>query len=656
MKKINSLLFFSLCFFLTQAQITFVSTDIATPTWVDSHQKDTSTGAVSWGNRGANQVYDFSSFQNQAKDTLFYLTPTNAQTTAVPGSTIAITADHSTYIFAKNAPTLLDYTGGQASFGGNVITTAFNPIDTGYKFSTAYGQHFSGTYGFQTTEPGSAVGQPSIYEVRFTNTTTYIDSIDGWGKVKTPVGTYNCLREHRIEHSSTLLEYKLFSFSPWANVPTSSSLPNNPIVSVTDKYNYLSKETHGTVITFTYDSANNPLTASWSTTPPYPIANFGYTTGASGLVNYIDSSTGAPLTYSWNFGDGSATSSATNPNHHYAANGTYYVCLTVTNVSGNNTKCDSVHITNIVTGSPPIAQITPSGHDTICPGASIVLRAQTATGYTFKWSAAGHPTADSIIVTTGGAYTVTVYNATDSAVSAATTVVIAAAPSTTLTLSGTATFCNGDSVTITAPSGLSYLWSTTATTQSITVSTAGSYKVTVTNSNGCRAVSTPQSVIVNTPVADSITQSGLVLTSLTESSYQWYQGTTLLTGATSQTYTASQNGTYSVHVTEGNGCQTVSNSVTITGVGINEIASSDYRIYPNPASDMIQIDLSHIDQATMKELSEIVIYDLLGEKLKTISIDTHSISVSDLSNGVYMIGVVDKNQNRKILRKFDILR
>lgn len=654
MKKINILLFFSLCYLMTQAQITFLSTDIATAGWVDAHHKDTTTGAVNWGLAGANRVYDFSYFTHDAADSVFYLTPTSAQTSAVPGTTLAITADHNTFIFAKNAATLFDYTGGQTPVSGNAVTSAFSPVDTGYKFTTVYGQHFSGTYGFQTVLPGSSVGQPSIYEVRITNTTPYTDTIDGWGTVKTPAGTYNCLREHRVEHSSTLFEYKLTSFSPWANVPTSSSFPNNPVVGNTNKYNYLAKETHGTVISFTYDSANNPLTASWSTTPPYPVANFGYTLGASGSSSFTDSSTGAPLTYSWNFGDGTAASTASSPNHTFTANGTYYVCLTVMNASGNNTKCDSVHITNIVAGTPPVAQITPSGFDTICPGASVVLRAQTGTGYTFKWS--NNSTADSIIVSSAGSYTVKVFNTSGDSATSTPTVVAVNGANAALTLTGPAAFCTGDSTRISAPAGLTYHWSTGATTQSIEASTSNTYTVTVTNSNHCSAVSSPQVITVNTPHADTITKTGLVLTSQTQTNYQWYEGSTLLTGATSPTYTATQNGTYTVHYTDANGCSSVSNSINITGVGINEISASDYKVYPNPASDLIQVDFTHLDQATLSSLSDIVIYNVLGENVKTVSISQTSISVRDLSNGVYIIAVMDKSQNRKVLGKFEILR
>jgi PKD-like domain len=62
---------------------------------------------------------------------------------------------------------------------------------------------------------------------------------------------------------------------------------------------------------------------------------------------------------------------------------------------------------------------------------------------------------------------------------------------------GFTTFCSGNSVTLTSTTGSSYMWSTGATTQSITVSTAGNYTVTVSNANGCSATSTPTTITVN---------------------------------------------------------------------------------------------------------------------------------------------------------------
>lgn len=63
-------------------------------------------------------------------------------------------------------------------------------------------------------------------------------------------------------------------------------------------------------------------------------ANFNAapTTGSAPLqVQFADQSTGGPVSWQWNFGDNSANSTAQNPSHIYATNGTYTVTLTVSN-------------------------------------------------------------------------------------------------------------------------------------------------------------------------------------------------------------------------------------------------------------------------------------------------------------------------------------
>lgn len=63
--------------------------------------------------------------------------------------------------------------------------------------------------------------------------------------------------------------------------------------------------------------------------------------------------------------------------------------------------------------------------------------------------------------------------------------------------SNSTTFCQGDSVILTATNASSYLWSNGATTQSITVKTAGSDSVSITTSNGCVSTSTPTVITVH---------------------------------------------------------------------------------------------------------------------------------------------------------------
>ncbi len=71
-------------------------------------------------------------------------------------------------------------------------------------------------------------------------------------------------------------------------------------------------------------------------------------------------------------------------------------------------------------------------------------------------------------------------------------------PTPTITAGGPTTFCSGGSVTLTAPTGFSYLWSNNETTRSINVTTGGSYTVR-TIDNGCTSsVSLATVVTVNT--------------------------------------------------------------------------------------------------------------------------------------------------------------
>lgn len=74
-----------------------------------------------------------------------------------------------------------------------------------------------------------------------------------------------------------------------------------------------------------------------------PSALFSYDLTDEPLVAFTDLSTNTPTSWDWDFGDGS-TSTDANPTHTYAANGTYYVCLTASNVVGSGSYCDFVTV------------------------------------------------------------------------------------------------------------------------------------------------------------------------------------------------------------------------------------------------------------------------------------------------------------------------
>lgn len=75
-----------------------------------------------------------------------------------------------------------------------------------------------------------------------------------------------------------------------------------------------------------------------------PVASFTKSASSGNapfLVNFTDTSTGPPTSWSWNFGDGTA-STAQNPSHNYTTAGNYTVTLTASNIAGSNSSSQTV--------------------------------------------------------------------------------------------------------------------------------------------------------------------------------------------------------------------------------------------------------------------------------------------------------------------------
>jgi len=103
-------------------------------------------------------------------------------------------------------------------------------------------------------------------------------------------------------------------------------------------------------------------------------------------------------------------------------------------------------------------------------------------------------------------------------------------------------------------------------------------------------------------------------------------------------------------------CYTFWVQCTITN-GIADIGTSHLAVYPDPASDRIQLDFSKTDPGIINEASFIVIYDMTGRELESIPISEkgNAIAVGNLSPGIYLIGLLDNNQNKKLLSKFEVI-
>ncbi len=220
---------------------------------------------------------------------------------------------------------------------------------------------------------------------------------------------------------------------------------------------------------------------------------------------------------------------------------------------------------DVLVNPNPVPVVTADGPTSFCQGNSVTFTSSEAASY--LWSPTGETT-QSITVAAGGDYSVTVIDANGcSGTSASITVTIITPPTPVVSADGPSTFCEGESVTLVSSSATGNVWSPNGeTTQSIMVSTAGSYFVTVTE-NGCVGVSAPVDVIVNPnpiPVVSpdgptTFSQGGSVtLTSSPASSYLWSPS-----GETTQSIIVSDAGSYYVIVFDENGCRGVSSPITV---------------------------------------------------------------------------------------------
>ena len=143
---------------------------------------------------------------------------------------------------------------------------------------------------------------------------------------------------------------------------------------------------------------------------------------------------------------------------------------------------------------------------------------------------------------------------------------VVAAPNPTITAGGATVFCQGNSVSLSASSGASYLWSNNQTTQTINATQSGNYTVAVTDIYNCIRTSQPIGVTVLTLPNATITASGattfcagnsVTLTVPTSASYLWSNG------FTTKSITISAAGNYSVIVTGANSCSATSSTVNV---------------------------------------------------------------------------------------------
>ncbi len=193
------------------------------------------------------------------------------------------------------------------------------------------------------------------------------------------------------------------------------------------------------------------------------------------------------------------------------------------------------------------------------------------------------------------------------------------------------TINNSGEETITETACDSYTWYGQTYTQS------GTYHYNSTTSAGCPLVETLNLTI---PVVEaSITGDTQIeiggettLTAEGGVSYVWSNGET----GESISVSPTENTTYSVVVTDENGCTAMAETIVYVTEGIDDVANNT-EIYPNPTKNVVNISAAGMQSIRLMDLQGQVVYE------SVVSGNNSQIDMGSLSNGQYVLQVVTRN-------------
>ena len=317
----------------------------------------------------------------------------------------------------------------------------------------------------------------------------------------------------------------------------------------------------GTYTCTVTDANGCTTTQSFSITQPAPLTvsamqtNVSCNGGTNGSAMVMVAGGVAPYTYSWSSGG------TTDTENNLAAGS--YTC-TITDQSG----CTFTQTFSIT--EPPALQVIGTQTDVSCNGGNNGSADVTVSGgtppYSYSWSSGGTTGAESNLA--AGSYTVTITDANNCTF----TQTFSITEPSALGLSGsvTAVACNSDTtgaIDITPNGGVSpytFSWSNGATTEDISNIGAGSYTVTITDANSCTftqtlSITEPPALAASTASTTNPSSCGTadgaadvdVTGGVAPYTFSWSNG------ATTEDLSGIAAGSYTLTVTDDNGCTTV---------------------------------------------------------------------------------------------------
>jgi predicted nucleotidyltransferase len=325
---------------------------------------------------------------------------------------------------------------------------------------------------------------------------------------------------------------------------------------------------------------------------PRPATSFMAPNVCEGTITAITNNTnlnGLTIgSWDWDFGDGNYSVLQNPVSHTYSLKGSYNINLLVNATNG----CSDNLTKEVLVAGYPNAAVSVNGKTTFCQGDSVQLIAEYNPLYTYQWKLDDNDlintdTSSYYVKINSGAYSVKVTNTRANCVATSGQTIVTVNPgpvSPYITNIGALEFCQGDSVELSVTNTLNYTYqwkkdggAVGTDTSRFTAKNNGKYTLTVTNENGC-SVSSADSVEVTVnpaPSAGNISldgkgtfcEGGSVILSVPATAgytYNWRNEYGLISGAETNSYTATTSGTYQLEVSNSKGCMARTSPVNIT--------------------------------------------------------------------------------------------
>lgn len=150
-----------------------------------------------------------------------------------------------------------------------------------------------------------------------------------------------------------------------------------------------------------------------------------------------------------------------------------------------------------------------------------------------------------------------------------------------------------------------------------------------------------------TPMPPFISLIGNMLVANSSDSIQWFGPNGLIVGANGQSLHPDTTGYYYA-VKNNNGCFShPSNILLVSLTGVNNYEVKSVKVYPNPTKGLVSIDWGNQPSNAKINVYNVIGQTLVRDEMKATTVKT--IDLSQLSNGVYYVVIIDENGNAMTL-------